>query len=401
VITTEEYPMHLQLSFLGRVRGERGNYREAIYRFPGGRDVSTSFFGEALRKVVLPERLVIFGTSGSMWQVLLELARVADKHDELWQELGEACEADRVEQEMLDRLSPLLVAPWGCDVHCRLLPYGKTSEEQCAFVRILADEVPAGSRVTLDVTHGLRHLVMVTLVAARYLRVVKGVEVAALYYGAFDMPRPNGIPAPVLNLAGLLEITDWIEALAAFEQSGDFAPFADLYERDGAPEETARLLRDAAFFERTTNAEKARAKLSTLHTQGDRLATPVGGLFAGALMERIDWFRRPTRAERERDLAYTYLERGDYLRASLYGQEAYLSQEVAARGGRVDDYVDRERMRESSDNPAFRKLKRIRNALAHGLRSRDNEARRIVKGAGYLRTALKDCFDQLLVPPSS
>jgi len=372
--------MHLQLSFLGRVRGKQGDYQEATYRFPGGRDVSTSFFGEALREVVLPERLVIFGTSGSMWQVLLELARVADKHDELWQELGEACEADHVEQEMLDRLAPLLVAPWGCDVRCRLLPYGKTPEEQSTFVRILADEVPEGSRVTLDVTHGLRHLAMVTLVAARYLRVVKGVEVAALYYGAFDMPRPNGTPAPVLNLAGLLEITDWIEALAAFELSGDFAPFADLYERDGAPEETARLLRDAAFFERTTNAEKARAKLSTLHTQGDRLATPVGGLFTDALMERIDWFRRPTRAERERDLAHTYLERGDYLRAALYGQEAYLSQEVAAAGRRVDVYDDREEVRKGLTGPAFEKLRQIRNALAHGLRPDDDKTRRIAQG---------------------
>jgi len=391
--------MHLQLSFLGRVRGERGNYQEATYRFPGGRDVSTSFFGEALRKVVKPERLVVFGTSGSMWQVLLELAEVEEEHEALWRELAEEYEEDRVGQGVLDHLGLALAAPFGCAVRCRLLPYGKTSEEQRAFVRLLADEVPDGARVTLDVTHGLRHLAMLTLVAARYLRVAKRVEVAALYYGAYDMPRAKGVAAPVLDLAGLLEITDWIEALAAFEHSGDFAPFAELYERDGAPPETAKLIAEAAFFERTTNADKAGAKLSTLHQQREDLATPVGGLFAEALMERIAWFRRPTRGEQETALAHTYLERGDYLRAALYGQEAYLSQEVVAANGRVNDYQDRERVRDSSDNPAFHKLKRIRNALAHGLRPGDDDARRIVQGAGYLRSALRDCFAKLLAPP--
>jgi len=392
-------PMHLQLSFLGRVRGTRGSYEETTYRFPGGREVPASFFGAALRKVTKPDRLVVLGTSGSMWQVLLEIAGVGEAHEGLWQGLAEACETDRVTQGQLDGLAAVVAPALGCEVRCRLLPYGRTPDEQRAFVRILAGEVPVGARVTLDVTHGLRHLAMVALVAARYLRVVKGVEVAAVYYGALDMPRPKDAPAPVLDLAGLLEITDWIEALATFEHSGDYGPFGELYERDGAPERTTKLLEEAAFFERTTNPVKAREKLTTLFNQRDRLDTPVGGLFADALMERIAWFRRPSRAEQERDLAYTYLARGDYLRAALYGQEAYLSQEVAARRGAVDDYLERERVRDAATDPAFHKLKQVRNALAHGLRPDDDEARRIVQGAGYLGSALRDCFEKLLPRP--
>jgi CRISPR-associated Csx2 family protein len=389
--------MHLQLSFLGRVPGKRGEYVEAVYRFPGGGgDFSTSFFGEALRRRAKPDRLVVLGTSGSMWQVLLEIAGVAEAHERVWQALAEACEKNRVDQGHLDQLAGALAPAFGCEVRCRLLPYGRTPEEQRAFVRLLAEEVPEEARLTLDVTHGLRHLAMLMLVAALYLRRVKRVDVAALYYGAFDMPRDKGAPVPVLDLAGLLAVTAWIEALAIFDHSGDYAPFAGLYEGDGAPQGTARLLREAAFFEHTTNPVKATAKLTTLHQKRDQLDTPVGGLFSNALMERIAWFRRPSRAERERELAHAYLARGDFLRAALYGQEAYLSQEVAAGGGKVDDYGDREQARESATAPPFRKLKRIRNALAHGLRPDDHEAQRIVQGAGYLESALKDCLDALL-----
>jgi len=393
--------MHLQLSFLGRVRGERGSYQEATYRFPEGREVAASFFGEALRKVVKPERLVVFGTSGSMWQVLLGLAGVwGEPHLELCDELEQACDADRVVQEMLDRLAPLLASPLGCEVRCRLLPYGKSPEEQRALVRILAEEVPSGARVTLDVTHGLRHLAMLTLVAARYLRVVKGVEVASLYYGAFDLPRAGNGAVPVLDLAGLLDVAGWVDALAAFDRSGNYAPFAALYADDGVPSGTAKLLADAAFFERNTSARMARAKLSTLHGQRDRLDTPVGGLFADALLERIDWFRLPDRAAWEARLAWTYLEKGDYLRAALYGQEAYLSREVANAGDDVDDFKQRDRVRDRKGPEAFRRLKYIRNALAHGQRPYDGEVWNWVKREGLLHSALRDCFEELLLPPS-
>jgi len=389
-------PMHLQLSFLGRVRGTRGSYEETTYRFPGGREVPASFFGAALRKVTKPDRLVVLGTSGSMWQVLLEIAGVGEAHEGLWQGLAEACEADSITQGQLDGLAAVVAPALGCEVRCRLLPYGRTPDEQRAFVRILAGEVPVRARVTLDVTHGLRHLAMVALVAARYLRVVKGVEVAAVYYGALDMPRPKDAPAPVLDLAGLLEITDWIEALAAFEQSGDFSPFADLYEREGAPKETARLVRDAAFFERATNPMKARERLSTLHTQRGCLDTPVGGLFADALMERIDWFRRPTRAEQERSLAYTYLDRGDYLRAALYGQEAYVTAEVVKLGASPKDRGRREDVSTRPYPPELKTLRDLRNALAHGVRVADKRLATLLRDPQSLRDTLQGCLDVLL-----
>jgi len=107
---TPTSPLHLQLSFLGRVRGTRGSYEETTYRFSGGHDVPASFFGVALRKVTKPDRLVVLGTSGSMWQALLELVGVAEANEGLWAGLAQGCEADGITQEQLDGLAAV-VAP--------------------------------------------------------------------------------------------------------------------------------------------------------------------------------------------------------------------------------------------------------------------------------------------------
>jgi CRISPR-associated DxTHG motif protein len=44
--------------------------------------------------------------------------------------------------------------------------------------------VQPGEHLSIDVTHGFRHLPMLALVAARYLGRVVGVKVEELYYGA-------------------------------------------------------------------------------------------------------------------------------------------------------------------------------------------------------------------------
>ena len=60
------------VSFLGKNTGDpKTGYRNATYRFSDGRESTTPFFGLALAEALKPDRLVIFGTAGSMWDVLV------------------------------------------------------------------------------------------------------------------------------------------------------------------------------------------------------------------------------------------------------------------------------------------------------------------------------------------
>lgn len=60
------------ISFLGRNTAKPGaGYKLARYRFPDGWEYETPFFGLALAETLRPERVVILGTAGSMWDVLI------------------------------------------------------------------------------------------------------------------------------------------------------------------------------------------------------------------------------------------------------------------------------------------------------------------------------------------
>ena len=64
---------HTLVTFLGRSPKEEGAYRATCYEFAEGDDCEPlAFFGWALQNRLQPERLVILGTRGSMWDHLFE-----------------------------------------------------------------------------------------------------------------------------------------------------------------------------------------------------------------------------------------------------------------------------------------------------------------------------------------
>ena len=64
--------MHVLISFLGRVPKGGNGYRTTTYSFDGAPDEPTAFIGWSLRRRLTPDRLVILGTAGSMWDHLFE-----------------------------------------------------------------------------------------------------------------------------------------------------------------------------------------------------------------------------------------------------------------------------------------------------------------------------------------
>jgi CRISPR-associated Csx2 family protein len=223
---------HTLISFLGRGNPDKGKrYRRATYEFDAGQRQTTEFFGLGLTRQIRPDRLLILGTTGSMWDVLLFSLGLGQEHDEALLALTESADADRTTQEELDRLTSVVSEQLGLPVTLRLIPYGWDTDEQVGILQRMALDIAEGDAVTLDVTHGLRHLPMLAQMSALYLRRVKNVEVRGLYYGALDMTR-DGV-TPVMNLRGLLDIADWTGAVQSFDKDGDYGAFADRLDQDG------------------------------------------------------------------------------------------------------------------------------------------------------------------------
>jgi CRISPR-associated Csx2 family protein len=395
---------HTLVTFLGRGRDAlQSSYRETTYRFADGRRCTTSFFGLALAEHLRCDRLVVLGTRSSMWGVLVEHAAAVGEEEETRIALMEAEAVGQVDQRLLDALTGVLRKAAGRQVAARLIPFGRTDGEQRDILETIS-AVVGDDDVSFDLTHGFRHLGMVSMLSAFMLERIGRVRVRSLWYGALDMSE-DGF-APVLRLDGLNAIERWVGALNRFDASGDYGVFAPLLEADGVPPDKARCLSEAAFFERTFNLSDAARKLRTIRAAIGGPLPGSSGLFRVKLLDRLGWIDEQDLSAQQRKLALQYLGRNDFVRAAVFAWEALVSaacvgydwhnretRETAAK-------ALEEKIKDPDCDPAladaYRTIRTLRNALAHGTPPQDDRFRKLLASPERLRTALERALDCLI-----
>jgi CRISPR-associated Csx2 family protein len=401
------------ISILGKGRySHETGYQTANYQFPDGRVLTTPFLGLALNDYLQPDQLILIGTAGSQWGVLC--SNIAEDESDLETSIAlqQAEEAEQVDQALLDRATPIMSRKAGRPVRPWLIPYGRDEAEQIGILQGIANLVQEGE-ISFDLTHGFRHLGMVGLISAYLLTHLRNVQVAGLWYGALDMTRD--MVTPVLRLDGLSAVHDWVAALDRFDHSGDYGVFAPLLERDGVTPRLATFLRDAAFYERNFNLRDARARLKNfLDELPDRLPG-ASGLFRQPLQQRLAWATRGTLADHQRQLAWLYLDRRDYVRALVLAWEALISAECQQHRLNPDDHKpggDRKQAEESLRNslkesgekwhnsPKMR-IQHLRNALAHGSAPPDwaKGLKDALSNEDKLRKMLHESFQEAIDKP--
>lgn len=381
-------------SFLGTgVRNKNGDsegYRLTKYEVEPGAVYEEPYLALALQKHFKPERLIIAGTDSSMWDVFFMEQETGS--DTMLEALETAVRNSSVTQQMLNEYAPLMSKKLDTNVQCQLISKATTKEDQVSILQTLAERIPEEEKLLLDVTHSFRHLPMLAMVAARYLSHVKNIQIQDIYYGAWEMREDD--TAPVLKLKGMLDMLDWVEALAIYDNSGDYGVFAPLLVSDGMTAPTASLLEQAAFYERTNNVALAAPKLSTVSSSIEEHQGPLGKLFREALFKRIQWFKRTTRAGKERALAESNFKHKDYLRAAISLFESETTKEVNEQGLDEDNYENRKAAYESFEGDR-KELKNLRNNMAHGNAGSDKKVQRVLKDEKTLRTRLSQLFNQL------
>ncbi len=388
----------LLISFLGKARKEEGKYREANYHFD--HQIETArFFSQALTKVINPKRLIMLGTSGSMWDVLCENLG----QDEQQFKLIEAVENDAVTQTLLDDFSNLFSEKLNVDCVLKLIPYGDDLNQQVSILQKMAEDVKEGDTVSLDLTHGLRHLPMLGLLSAMYLKTARNVQIDGIYYGALERTNSETKLTPVMRLDGLLTMADWISALDGFNKTGNIAPFSELLQRDGMAKETAQCLEEAAFFENTLNIGNAKKPLKKFLTETENDLTGVGALFQHDLFTRVSWCKEEKLYLRQRENAYFHLNHKDYLRAAALGYEAFITHQMQTNPYfsrlKPENFSDRQEVKnkmETEKKADFENLNWIRNALAHGTKARTGGTQKALSSEKELHAELERLFKTLL-----
>jgi len=395
---------HTLISFLGKSQRTDGRYRTATYDFGEGVARTTSFFSLGLKEVINPDKLIILGTSGSMWDVLCgELSQDGNNLEALMA----AVDTNTVTQVLLDTYQVLISEHLAVDCQLRLISYGDSADGQVQILQAMAKDVKQGEQVSLDLTHGLRHLPMLGLLSAMYLQIAKKVTIEGIYYGAFDLIPKSDINqfAPVLRLDGLLKIADWINALQGLDKTGDIAPFSELLQREGLNSETAGLLKKAAFFENNLNITQARGPLRKFKDETKSKGLPgIASLFEESLKERISWVEQDNIYLRQREKALFYLQQGDYVRSASLGYEALITRHIKLNSPSADteDYGFRDQIKKDLQSQSdgggvdYKLLRNIRNALAHASRSNIGNVQAAMANEDELVKTLNRLFSSLL-----
>ncbi len=377
---------------MGKGQDGRG-YRDANYHFPDGELASNQkYIGLALADKYQPSKIVLLGTAGSMWDVFLE--QISSGLEEEWVELSDSVKEQSVTKDQLQPFEQFLSQRLSAEVHCILIPFAKDTLEQMNILSVLSDSLDDGESIILDVTHGFRHLPMLALVAARFLKKTKSIDTEHIYYGALDMTQNN--ETPVLLLDGLLGMLDWVDALTTFDKDGDYKVFEPLLIDAGLDSNDAKALADAAFYERNINASDAGRKLQQVMPKLEALnkdSTGLYNLFHEQLSKRLDWFRRSSLGLQEQGLAEKYLKRGDYLRTVIYAMEGLISRKVEQdySNSKLHDYDTRqEAYQELRDDTSFNLFKDFRNSMVHGTASTKKNVKTILKDPNRLEQSIKD-----------
>jgi len=117
------------------------------------------------------------------------------------------------------------------------IPEGKTESEIWEIFNAILGRLGQGDEVVFDITHAFRSIPMLVMVVLNYAKVVKGVKLLGIYYGAFEvlgspkkvaqMPMEKRI-APIFDLTPFDRLMDWTTAIGAFMRSGDATLATDL-----------------------------------------------------------------------------------------------------------------------------------------------------------------------------
>lgn len=372
------------ISFLGRTnRGTAFNsYRTARYAFPGGHTSEGSFFGVLLadwldeHKKARLDRILLLGTSGSMWDFVAAEFELEHQHGGLCEELLEAVgskagvtasllarveaalEQDRISRPHRDR---------GPALALRLIPYGRSIEHQLEILHHIADDIDHGDRVWIDVTHGFRHLAMLGLMGSILLEGTIGAKLQGLYYGALDMSE-DGV-TPVLDLSGLMRVAHGVSAIAGYRSSGRYQKLRSLLEQGGLNTRDLGRLEKASFFERTFQAARAAEEVRGVRGALERIdPRSIAALFGRALDREMEWADSTGRAALELSVANRAKGRGQFVAALSALREAMVTHRTERDGWDSSNYAHRSDAADTlgGEHQFFRDLRTLRNAVVHG-----------------------------------
>lgn len=377
------------ISFLGRgpysADLKRRDYFKTRYQFSDWTSHEVSFFLHAVltwlreQRHQPPDRVIVLGTPGSMWDnLLLTFCPHLEEHETVWQEVARQVDQQTLGEQDVAVVGKLVSQGLGVEVHAELIPPGKTVQEQAHILAALQGHVTKGDHVYFDVTNGYRHQPMLGLGAAILLTYVRDAHIEEIFYGASEMREANAA-APVVSLRWLLDLIAWAGSIEQLRSGGRLRALTQVVQDPSLQ----KMLGSASFLLATNQVHRAGEEAR--HCL-DRLAAvpadPILQLTCPAIQEALEAIAGCQRdAHGIVTVARDALRQQDYVRASILLCEAVTKYETTS-GVALD--------------PArVAGIKHLRNALAHAAGGNRADVREALLHRKKLEAMLREQLDWL------
>lgn len=365
----------------------RAGYVRTTYAFENegefpANEITTSLFSSALLQRL--EELgsashlwLVMGTAQSNWADLIE-AVPEDRQDdllEIFDKVSIGVKQGNVDQELLDEwqselsrcLSPLKVV-------CSLVGSCDTRESQLKVWEALDLCVPDKAHIVMDITHGFRHQPVVATFMLMLLRWLKEVKSVELYYGAFEM-KGNLPSCPVLKLDLCNELLEVTEAIATYQNTGNYQPIGELLSTD---KQFNTDLREVVFAgEMNLQARNAAHRLQAVLSSSQQDNDPIKVVLKNLLMEPLEWLAGVSLAARMGHKSWFAFKHGQYFKAIallweaiiIAGCELYRIPNPMEYRSRSDAEKALYRHLSSEQADILRDVEGLRNSVLHGTHS--------------------------------
>lgn len=155
----------------------------------------------------------------ALWQLLSD----DKKPDEIWFLLTPKAQETAwpsIEEEAVS---------FGVKVKAIPLKGGSEANDASVFLAAVADELPAGTNLTLDITQGLRHHAFLFFALALYVSKFRSNKIEGIWYSRFETENSDDAK-PIIDLKPVLELAHWFLAVSEFKDTGSLKTMVELVE---------------------------------------------------------------------------------------------------------------------------------------------------------------------------
>lgn len=252
-------------------------YEKTTYRIDDV-DYDCTFVSIALRKHFDIDKLILIGTTHSMWEDVYREYTQPQTVYNIWDEIGKTCDKNNYKSELTIPHKEKIEAAMGKGSQAILVKYGINAEEiqqNSEIILGLEKSLKKGDELYVDITHSFRSLPLYIMNLLVYLRDVssKKIKISGIYYGMLEATRDLGY-TPIVDLSDVLNVSSWISGAYSFMEFGNAYKIASLIDNVGIIEpkrfsEPLRGFTDAKNLNHLAELENQIQRLQVLHNTND------------------------------------------------------------------------------------------------------------------------------------